>query len=38
VAEKHIERFLSCEDYTGRRNLVISPQSWVLLQFEIHGL
>jgi hypothetical protein len=26
VAEKHIERFLSCEDYTGRSNLVISPR------------
>src|SRR5580692_7754317 len=23
VAEKHMERFLSCEDYTGCRNLVI---------------
>src|SRR5271154_1735695 len=26
VAEKHIDRFLSCEEYTGRRNLVILRQ------------
>src|SRR5580700_9280084 len=26
VAEKHMGRFLSCEDYTGRRNLVILRQ------------